>query len=89
MEQLGEHVRQLGMRLMTNETIHAPLGAWGGHAGELFAVDLASVMQSFKGLYCEHLHVDPAAYDAVVAQLPAEWEQYHTTYTFHLVLALC
>ena len=87
MEHLGEHVQQLGMRVLTNETIHAPLGAWGGHAGELFAVDVASVMHSIKTLYCTHLHIDPTAYDALVTGLPSEWQQYHTTYTFHLVLA--
>ncbi len=87
MEQLGERLRQLGMRVLTSEMIHAPLGAWGGHAGELFAVDVASVMRSVKSLYCTHLHMDSAAYDALIAGLPTEWEQYHTTYTFHLVLA--
>ncbi len=55
---------------------------------EMFSVfDVASVMHSVKTLYCTHLHTDPAAYDALVAGLPTEWEQYHTTYTFHLALA--
>ena len=73
---------------MSNETIHAPLGAWGGLAGELLAVDVASVVQGFKGLYCTQLGMNAAAYDTLVAQLPVEWEQYHTTYTFHLVLVM-
>ena len=44
---------------MTNETIDAPLGAWGGHAGELLAVDVASVMQGVKTLYCAQLQMEP------------------------------
>ncbi len=88
MEMLGEQARQVGVQLMSNETIHAPLGAWGGHAGELLAVDVASVMQGIKTPYCTQMHMEADAYDALVAQLPGEWEQYHTTYTFHLVLGM-
>ena len=69
-EQLGALLTQAGASVQTTQTIAAPLGAWGGRAGELFAVDLASVMQGFKGLYCTHLGMTPAFYETLVAGMP-------------------
>jgi hypothetical protein len=40
MQNLDELMREAGLDHVTKQTIHIPIGPWGGKAGELFAQDL-------------------------------------------------
>ncbi len=74
----------IGFRQITTHTLNLPLGTWGGHEGNMLAVDLHAVTTSFKGLYCSRLNLSSELFERTMEQLIAEWEHYHTTYTFHI-----
>ena len=81
-EQLSTLLRQAGLRHVREQRIHVPIGAWGGRAGELMALDLQAIFQALKALLCAYVPIVPDQFDAIVKALPSEWEQYHTSYTY-------
>ncbi len=84
LEHLGELLAQAGAQEIHTRTIAAPLGAWGGRAGELISRDLHATFGSLKPFYCTHLGIRGKDYDTAVETLREEWETYHTHYHFYL-----
>jgi SAM-dependent methyltransferase len=86
MEHLGDLLAQAGASVVETRHTPVPLGTWGGHIGDLLAVDVHAALKSCQGLYSSQLGISSARFDAVVSQLTQEWERHQTTYTFHIVL---
>ncbi len=67
------------------QRVEVPLGAWDGRAGELFSKDLHSAFGAIKGFCRSHCSISEEMFDLTIAELPLEWERYHTSYCFYLV----
>ena len=59
--------------------LDVPLGDWGGRVGALMAKNSLSTYEHIKPLYQEYLRVDAHILDQVLADMPREWELFHST----------
>ena len=67
------------------EIIEVPLGKWAGHIGEMMGINIYHVTKGLKGLYTSTFGMSPKTFDDIIAVLPEEWENNHTTYEFYIV----
>jgi len=81
-EQLGEMLRQAGVGNVSEQHFTLPLGTWAGRVGALMGKDLLAIFEAFKAPLCSALSLPPEQVDAVLQELPQEWNAYHTSYTY-------
>ncbi|GLV59808.1 hypothetical protein KDH_66320 [Dictyobacter sp. S3.2.2.5] len=84
MPYLGDLLARVDMRHIRTRTFQLPVGTWGGKEGDLYARDMYAAFQGLKNFYCAVGDVDPDNFDAILADLPQEWEFCHTTHAFYI-----
>jgi SAM-dependent methyltransferase len=82
---LGRWLTEEGLQLVETQDIVVPLGEWGGRAGSLLKRDLLSGFEAARAVYCARTNTPLDVFDSVLQTMAAEWETYHTSYTFHSV----
>lgn len=80
---IGRWLTEEGVRRVETQDIIVPLGEWGGRAGTLLKRDLLAGFDAAKAIYCSKTNTPVKVFEDLVQQVAAEWEQYHTSYTFH------
>jgi SAM-dependent methyltransferase len=80
---IGRWLEEAGLERVETQDIVVPLGEWGGRAGALLKRDLLAGFDAAKAIYCAKTHTPVEAFENLVQAVAAEWEHYHTSYTFH------
>jgi hypothetical protein len=80
MSQIGQFLKQGNLSHIQTKTERIPIGSWGGRLGNLLAQDILAGWPSMRPLAHSKLQVPPEKFDAIIGQLAAEWERYHTSY---------
>jgi ubiquinone/menaquinone biosynthesis C-methylase UbiE len=81
--QLGEYLRIAGLRNVQVCAHDIPLGAWGGRIGTMLETDMLSAFSALKALYTQASYGTEAQFDALLKELPAEWNYLRTSYRFY------
>ncbi|GHO84368.1 class I SAM-dependent methyltransferase [Dictyobacter formicarum] len=84
MPYLGDLLAHVSMHRIRTKTFQLPVGSWGGKEGDLYARDLYAAFQGLKNFYCSVGEVNPDDFDAILTDLPQEWEFCHTTHDFYI-----
>ena len=79
--QVGTWLKEAGVRRVRERVIELPMGEWGGRVGVLLKEDLLSAFAGLKALYAARGSEDD--FQALLQELPAEWEQFHSSYRFY------
>jgi SAM-dependent methyltransferase len=86
-EHLGPLLERVGLHNVQTRTLQLPVGDWNSgeqrRLGTLLALDMLTGFPGIKRPCCDLLHLDPAAFDAVMEELPREWARLHTSYQFY------
>ncbi|HEY3994187.1 MAG TPA: class I SAM-dependent methyltransferase [Ktedonobacteraceae bacterium] len=80
---IGRWLKEAGLQRVETQDIVVPLGEWGGRAGALLKTDLLAGFDAAKAIYCAKTSTPVNVFENLVQTVAAEWEQYHTSYTFH------
>ena len=80
---IGRWLKEEGLQRVETQDIVVPLGGWGGRAGTLLKRDLLAGFDAAKAVYCARTNTPVSVFENLVQMVAAEWEQYHTSYTFH------
>jgi SAM-dependent methyltransferase len=81
---IGRRLTAAGIQSVVTRDIVVPLGAWGGTmAGALLKRDLLAGFDAAKGFYCARADMPIKVFEDLVQTVAVEWEEYHTSYTFH------
>lgn len=80
---IGRWLTEAGVELVEQQDIVVPLGDWGGRAGGLLKRDLLAGFDAAKAVYCARTQTPVDVFDNMLQTVAQEWENYHTSYTFH------
>jgi len=80
---IGKWLTEEGLQRVETQDIVVPLGDWGGRAGALLKRDLLAGFDAARSVYCAQTKTPLEAFDKLIQTVAAEWEEYHTSYTFH------
>ncbi|WP_165422937.1 class I SAM-dependent methyltransferase [Ktedonosporobacter rubrisoli] len=75
---IGRWLEEAGAREVVFRTLSYPLGSWAGHEGVLWGKDVFAGFLAIKGLLNAQLGVPLHELEAVLAQIPQEWDRYRT-----------
>lgn len=78
-------MRSEGLSFVETQDIIVPLGDWGGRVGSLLKKDMLAVFDASRAVICARSNTPPEIFTAFVQRAAAEWETYHTSYTFHAI----
>ncbi len=82
---LGHWLEEAGLQRVESQDIVVPLGEWGGRVGALLKRDLLAGFDGAKAIFCAKTNTPLVVFETLVQNVADEWEQYHTSYTFHAV----
>ena len=80
---LAEHLRIAGLQNIGSKPFVIPVGNWGGRLGTMMATDMNAVTRAMKPLIVSKLNISPGEFEEAASKQQAEWEEFHTTATFH------
>jgi ubiquinone/menaquinone biosynthesis C-methylase UbiE len=80
--QLGDYLREAGLRDVRARAVDIPIGEWGGRVGVMMKENLLSAFSSLKTLYTQRGSEDDFA--SLMQELPAEWEHHQSLYRFYV-----
>lgn len=83
MRQLGNLLKQQGLRNVISHTFEVPLGNWD-RLGQLLETDYLSGIRALKAPACAALKISPQKYEQVLLMASKEWAQTHATYRHYL-----
>lgn len=83
MPDLNEHLRLAGLQQIATKPFVIPVGSWGGRLGTMMATDMIAVTKALKPLIVAKLNIDQNEFERTTQRQQAEWEELHTTVTFH------
>ncbi len=62
-----------------------PLGNWGGQLGKMALANIQTIVHTMKTVVVGQLLTTAEEYEHLTVQIGMEVEEYHTTFTFHIV----
>lgn len=84
---VGDHLPAAGLVRVERHTVQVPLGRWGGRLGQMMGQNIQAAFHSVRPAIVGQGLATEAEVDSVLAALPGEWEQRHTTAPFYLAWA--
>jgi len=79
---IDSYLTAAGLARVERQTLVLPVGEWGGRIGSLMASDVRALFLRLCDVFQGAFGVPLAECHELVRTAQAEWEQYHTTYSF-------
>jgi ubiquinone/menaquinone biosynthesis C-methylase UbiE len=83
-QHMGALLSAAGLKHVETSARFIPLGKWGGQLGALALADMRAIIQAMKPLVVALTQTSSEEFDCLAAEMEQEFEQYHSTFTFHI-----
>lgn len=81
---LGTMLQEAGLSHVQTQSVHVPIGTWGGHLGTMMFTNLLIGGQALKPLVVSQGLTTADEYDTLFAIVQRECEEYHSMLSFYV-----